>query len=176
MKNKRLLILESAIAVITRYGYRRSSMADIANEAGISRPAIYLHFKNKEQIVQAAMDLVAQQGLDAAENAMADCSGKNARLKAFLGAYTLFYYRLIFAGPHAHELLMIEKQFGEEKSRQYRLVVVGRINAILGLKDRDETGFILAGASEGIKINAPDEKTLHSRISTLVDRFIADHS
>ena len=175
MKNKRQHILESAIAVITRYGYRRTSMADIANEAGISRPAIYLQFKNKEEIAQAAIELVAQNGLDAAESAMADCTGVKVRLKAFLSAYTLFYYRLIFTGPHAHELLMIEKQLGEEKSRQYRLLVVKRINAILGLEDQDETGFILAGSCEGIKINAPDEKTLHSRISTLVDRFISNH-
>ena len=46
-------ILDAALAVFCRYGYRKTSMLDIAQAAGMSRAALYLHFKNKEDVFRA---------------------------------------------------------------------------------------------------------------------------
>lgn len=50
---KRVLILQAALNVILRYGYNRVTMDDIAKECGISRPALYQFFKNKQEIYRA---------------------------------------------------------------------------------------------------------------------------
>ena len=47
---KRQAILDSAFTQFSRYGFRRTSMADIAKETGISRASLYSHFENKEEI------------------------------------------------------------------------------------------------------------------------------
>ena len=49
-------ILNAALAVFSRKGFGRSTMTDIANEAGITRGAIYWHFKDKANLFEALSD------------------------------------------------------------------------------------------------------------------------
>ena len=46
-------ILRAAAAVIIRQGYDKTTMSDIADEAGVSRGTVYLHFKGKEELFEA---------------------------------------------------------------------------------------------------------------------------
>jgi TetR/AcrR family acrAB operon transcriptional repressor len=46
-------ILSAAAAVIIRLGYDKTTMKDIADEAGVSRGTVYLYFKGKEEIFEA---------------------------------------------------------------------------------------------------------------------------
>ncbi len=171
MDSKRQQILQSAIDTITRYGYRRTSMEDIARQAGISRPAIYQHFRNKEAVAKAAIELVSQQGFEIAEAAITNIIDKNERLAAYLTAYMLFYYRLVVSGPHSQELMQVKRDFGSEQPDEGRGRMSGRLNELLGLEPDDETGFVLGSAAEGIKMAAGSEDILRQRIAMLVERF-----
>jgi AcrR family transcriptional regulator len=46
-------ILDAAFGAFATYGYRRTSMDDIARGAGLSRTALYLHYRNKEDIFRS---------------------------------------------------------------------------------------------------------------------------
>lgn len=46
-------IFEAAARLISHYGYDKTSVDDIAREAGVSKGAIYLHFKSKEELFVA---------------------------------------------------------------------------------------------------------------------------
>jgi len=46
-------ILDAAIGVFLRYGFRKTSMDDLARAAGISRQGLYLHFPTKEALFKA---------------------------------------------------------------------------------------------------------------------------
>ena len=46
-------ILTAAAAVIVRLGYDKTTMSDIAVEAGVSRGTVYLYFKGKEELFEA---------------------------------------------------------------------------------------------------------------------------
>lgn len=48
-------ILSAAAAVIMRQGYDKTTMSDIADEAGVSRGTVYLYFKGKEEIFEALL-------------------------------------------------------------------------------------------------------------------------
>ncbi|MGG0177780.1 TetR/AcrR family transcriptional regulator [Gottfriedia acidiceleris] len=52
---KKLHIVSTALEMFYKYGYKRVSMNDIAEAAGISRAGLYLYFKNKEEIFNAAI-------------------------------------------------------------------------------------------------------------------------
>lgn len=56
MDNKKKLdIVTTALEVFFKYGYKRVSMNEIAGAAGISRAGLYLYFKSKEEIFNAAI-------------------------------------------------------------------------------------------------------------------------
>lgn len=46
-------ILDAALPVFVRFGFRKTSMADIARAAGISRASLYLSFSSKEELFRA---------------------------------------------------------------------------------------------------------------------------
>lgn len=46
-------ILDTALPVFIRFGFRKTAMADIARAAGISRASLYLSFKSKEELFRA---------------------------------------------------------------------------------------------------------------------------
>lgn len=46
------LIFEAAERLIIRFGYDKMTVADVAKEAGISKGAIYLHFKSKDELIE----------------------------------------------------------------------------------------------------------------------------
>jgi AcrR family transcriptional regulator len=49
-------LLDAAIGVFARFGYRKTSMDDVARAAGVSRQGLYLSFANKEELFRRALD------------------------------------------------------------------------------------------------------------------------
>ena len=54
-------ILDTVITVVTRYGMKRTTMADIATATGVSRQTLYDRFGDKDGIMAAAIDLIADR-------------------------------------------------------------------------------------------------------------------
>ncbi|MEH6550698.1 MAG: TetR/AcrR family transcriptional regulator [Pseudomonadales bacterium] len=52
-------LCEAALECIKRNGLEKTSMSDIAKEAGVSRPTLYKYFKSKNDVFFAAIDAVA---------------------------------------------------------------------------------------------------------------------
>ena len=50
---KQHVIQQAAAQAFATYGFRKTSMDDIARGAGMSRPAVYLHYKGKEDIFRS---------------------------------------------------------------------------------------------------------------------------
>lgn len=48
-------ILDAAAAVIVRLGYDKTTMSDVADEAGVSRRTVYLYFEGKEGLFEALL-------------------------------------------------------------------------------------------------------------------------
>lgn len=65
-------VLETALNIFSRYGYRKTSIEDIAIAAGISRQGIYLHFKNKESIFSASLQKTIDEGLEVVDQILDD--------------------------------------------------------------------------------------------------------
>lgn len=54
-------ILDAVLNVVSRYGIKRTTMADIARAAGVSRQTLYDRFSDKDRIMAAAIDLLANR-------------------------------------------------------------------------------------------------------------------
>lgn len=57
-------VLEAAMSVFFRFGFKKASMDDIAQSAGLSRQALYLRFHNKDQLFEAALRHLISRLLD----------------------------------------------------------------------------------------------------------------
>lgn len=64
--SRREAVLEAAIGVFARYGFRKSSMDEVARAAGVSRQGLYLHFADKEELFRTAVAYKLQAQLTAA--------------------------------------------------------------------------------------------------------------
>lgn len=49
-------VLDAAVAVFARYGFRKASMDEVARAAGVSRQGLYLQFANKEDLFRKALE------------------------------------------------------------------------------------------------------------------------
>jgi AcrR family transcriptional regulator len=47
--------LDAAVGVFARYGFRKTSMDEVARAAGVSRQGLYLQFANKEELFREAL-------------------------------------------------------------------------------------------------------------------------
>lgn len=76
-------ILDATAMLIVRYGYDKTSVNDIAKEAGISKGAIYLHFDSKDELLH---QLILRESLSLIE-IWADHMQKDTSPKVFSSMY-----------------------------------------------------------------------------------------
>jgi AcrR family transcriptional regulator len=112
-------VLETALTVFLRHGFRKTSMEDIAKAASISRQGIYLHFKDKDAIFSASILKTLDDGLQAANRILDD--DRLALEEKLLKALDEWFGRHIgLLDPDASDLLeQCERVLGDavEKSR-----------------------------------------------------------
>ncbi|GAA3567055.1 TetR/AcrR family transcriptional regulator [Microlunatus spumicola] len=61
--DRRDAVLESALLTFARFGYRKTSMDEVAREARISRPGLYFHFPTKDALFRAAVTRALEHDL-----------------------------------------------------------------------------------------------------------------
>lgn len=71
---KRRRVLEAALGVFLRFGFRKTSMDEVARAASISRQGLYLHFATKEELFRATLEHTVGASLVAAAEALDDAS------------------------------------------------------------------------------------------------------
>ena len=97
-------IAEAALRLFARYGYKRSSMDDIAREAGVARATLYLHFKGKDDVFRAMLAGLGGRVETRCREALATPGPFSARLAALMEAHHGAAYSAFSAGEHLGEL------------------------------------------------------------------------
>jgi AcrR family transcriptional regulator len=92
-------LLDAALTVFMRYGYRKTSMDEVARAAQVSRQGLYLHFATKEELFRATLQHTAESSLAAATAALGDSSLRlEARLVRAFDEMTGRYVGMMGAG------------------------------------------------------------------------------
>jgi TetR/AcrR family fatty acid metabolism transcriptional regulator len=79
-------ILDAAIEVIANHGFFHSRVSEIAERAGVADGTIYLYFKNKDELLMAAIDSAFHRFIARARTALKEVSDPREKLRtiAFL--------------------------------------------------------------------------------------------
>jgi AcrR family transcriptional regulator len=67
---RQLALLDAAVGVFARYGFRKTSMDEVARAAGVSRQGLYLQFANKEELFRRTLEHSLNTQLKAAVGAL----------------------------------------------------------------------------------------------------------
>lgn len=103
--DRRAGILKAAQEVFIHYGFQRTSMDAIAEEAGLSRSGLYHHFGNKEAVLLGLVEALQEETLRAAEQAAAAEAELPTRILGLLDAKLGRFYALLANTRHGPELL-----------------------------------------------------------------------
>ena len=81
-------IIDAALICLDRWGLEKTSLHDIAREAGVTRPTVYSYFVNRDEVVQAAMIQGGERfGLKLLNHINQFSSNRERLLQAVLFAY-----------------------------------------------------------------------------------------
>jgi AcrR family transcriptional regulator len=185
-ESRRAVILDAALRVFGQYGYRRTSMDDVAREAGIAKGTIYLSFASKEEVFQALSQRLSQRMLAGAEAASRRSGTAADRLAAMHAAWFGTYADTIRRSPHAADLLDAKHRLSadlvSEAASGYRRLVRDLLAgaAAAGELDLEPAGLtadtaaeLLIASARGLESSEASPAAYRRYLDTLVRVMIA---
>jgi AcrR family transcriptional regulator len=171
-------ILTAARLVFLRYGYKRVSMNEIAEAAGVSRPALYLVFKNKEELFAGVVLQWAEETLSAVKQEMAKVEAPAQKLSRAFDLWTVQPFKLMLDSPEAKELMDGSFAFAQDALKQgYQMFEAAITPTVASLAERRPVGgdvppaeiaHLLASATRGFKQTAAGAAELRQLIEQLL--------
>lgn len=107
--------LQAAVGVFLQYGYRKSSMEDIARAIGVSRQWVYQQFESKEKLFHDAVESALEGMLAKSRSVLAEDKPIDALLLAAFDAWCGEHLETFSRSPHADEIMASAySQFGQQ--------------------------------------------------------------
>ena len=170
------ILLDAAMQQFVRHGFSKTSMADIAKAAGISRTSLYNHFPAKEDVFRALSSRMNERVYREVVAALSATAPWDRQLLDIINARVGWVYELLHASEYGRELI-------NEKNR-----ICG--NAILAANDRfaaivakllarnltahaESTmlAHVLIQSVNGVLQNAESKSQAEKDVTLLVDLF-----
>ena len=180
--DKATKILEAAAAVFFRYGYQRTTMGDLAKAAGISRPALYLRFCNKERIFETVCRRFTTQILTEIRSGMTSLDTPQEKLRFAFELWAVRPFILMADSPDAKDLANCGFAFAEEAVNEGYAAFEAELLAILTSihpsksipgTSPAEIAHILASTARGFKASAHSAEELRGMIDGLLKIVLA---
>ena len=87
---RRTQLLDTAVTVFAEQGYHATSMNDVAEAAGVTKPVLYQHFSSKRELFVELLTEIGNQLRDTIAKATADADGPRQQIENGFRAY--FHY------------------------------------------------------------------------------------
>jgi len=168
---KQARILDAALLKFSAYGFARTSMADIAEAAEMSRPALYQHYANKEEIFRSMLGRVFDDAADKAISALRVEADLPAQIDGFLQRWSGDLAEALMSTAHGSDL--VEAKAGYAKpvvdaaNRRIRKALTAHLGEVVD--DPSPLVDLLLLGPIGFKYDDPSMAKLRRRLSTLAD-------
>ncbi len=155
-------ILEAADARFRDYGYAKTTMAEIARDAGVSVGGVYRFYPGKEALLVASVARALEEKLAAGLDAAARERDAFAALGAFLRARLCTGHAQVAKTRHFYELIRLVNERHQDLLLAYERRVIAAIADILrrgvragrfALDDPDEAAYDIHQAT--LRYNSP---------------------
>ena len=173
---QREAILKAATATFLRYGFKKTSMDDVAQAAGVSRQGLYLYFDTKDLLFREALQYLVSHMISTARSVAED---RNLSIRdRLLGVFEAVHGSAFqSASPeHAFELLQSAQSADGALLVQLDRDLMGIVAALLaeaGAADRwEEAGVTVAELSEQLLMSAKGIKASVDTLAAYRERML----
>jgi AcrR family transcriptional regulator len=163
--------VEAALYCFLTFGFAKTSMDDIARRAGVSRPLVYLKFKNKEDLFTGVFEYLTD---GRPKRAMAVINGKGSPRERLLSAFEIMLvepWTKVIGHPMSPDFYEICSLQLPQVTTAYARNSIKCAEAVLG--DR-EVAEVFCFATEGLHGDLPSAKVLLKRLRILVNQFVRE--
>jgi AcrR family transcriptional regulator len=128
--NRQRDIIEAAIQIISRQGFKDLTIKNLAAGIGLSEAALYRHFASKNELIQAMLDYFADLSGKVIEDIQ--CSGLIPT--ACIERFVISRFDLFEANPDLGNVLFSEELFRNDPALMdhMRSIMHGHRNAVVG--------------------------------------------
>jgi AcrR family transcriptional regulator len=108
-EKRRQQLFAVALGLFAQRGYRATTMDDIAEAAGVTKPLLYQHFSSKRALYLELVDSIARDLLQAIERAVRGADGPRQQVELGFAAYFRLVvsheaeFRLLYGRDHADD-------------------------------------------------------------------------
>jgi AcrR family transcriptional regulator len=151
---RREQLLEVALHVFASRGFHQTSMNDVADAAGVTKPVLYQHFSSKRALYLELLELVSLRLMAAIDEATSAAAGPRQQVERGLRAYFHFVvespdeYQLMFGGGTRRDA-----EFAQEAARLERSIaqVIAELITVQGLVEHERVLLAhgIVGLAEG---------------------------
>lgn len=167
--------LIAAFQTFLRYGFKKTSMEDLARAMGVSRQALYKRYGSKEAI----LDLVTRSLVEASANAALDAltaeGSLGDRLYTSLDHWAGQHVEPMRSSPHSGEVLAMTDHSPQSTIKQLearlRTAIEERLNAELPTLNAADVTYTLFTASYGLLYKAHDHAEYESGMKRVLNAF-----
>ncbi len=106
---RRQQLVAVALELFAHRGYRATTMDDIADTAGVTKPLLYQHFSSKRALYLELVDSIARELLTAVREAVMEADGPRQQVELGFAAYFRLVvskeaeFRLLYGRDHADD-------------------------------------------------------------------------
>jgi AcrR family transcriptional regulator len=165
-------ILYAAEQVFVRYGFARTTMGDIAKAAGMSRPALYLQFQDKEAIFSRVIERMDARALKKIRSEIADVTPLDEKLLHACTSWGMHGVELAAAFPDAADLFDLRFPAVRQVYQRFQALIVEILQANLKTwpisVSPDDYALTLAYGMRGLRYAAHDVEDMRRLIRILV--------
>jgi AcrR family transcriptional regulator len=174
--DKRDRILDAAQNLFVRYGVKRTSIDEVAREAGIAKGTVYLSFKSKAELFAAIADRLCASTLADVQRIALETAPLTTRLVGILDRYIGVTHRLVAQSPHIAELTASKEKLSaaafdalDRRIRSLLSVLLGEVGIA-----RDGAADMLLAAGKGTLYTGDDaEQPYRARLAAMIDTLMA---
>ncbi len=174
---KRQRVADAALDVFQRYGFARTTMADLAEAACMSRPALYLLFPNKEEIFAAAVLSANARNLHEIRSRLPEREGLEQQLTYVCQAWIGGGYDQVRRFPDARDLTdlplpPVQEAYAALQQLLAELMADAVASSRWGVS-AEELARLLVVAMRGFKGEAADRSDLDRMIALEVSAVVS---
>lgn len=173
--DRREFVLESALGTFARFGYRKTSMEEVARAARISRPGLYLLFSSKQALFRVAVTRSLERDIAAVERVLASTDRPLA--ERLLESFDRWAGRYI--GPLTREVAVVIEDnpdllgtIVETTPLRFEKLITDAIVVEQGRESAHRLAQTLISASIGIKHQVETRDTYLERFEVAVDLLL----